>query len=253
MKTVFEADGSRLVVGECLQTLLELKAAGEVFDCLLTDPPYASGALHIGGKFRPTAEKYQQTGTVGIHPDFSGDARDQLSWLTWCAIWLNACRGVLRVGSPVMVFCDWRQIGAAIQCLQAGGFIYRGIVVWRKPTARPMGGRFRSQCEYVVWGSNGSMPLRDVYLPGIFEHSVPVGSRRVHASQKPVGLLRDLLAIVPAGGRVLDPFAGSGSTLIAARELGLSAVGIEENETIGETAAARLAEDSFLGGFAGKM
>lgn len=243
MRTVFDSDGLQLIQGECLGVLESLRRAGEQFDALLTDPPYASGALHIGGKSRPTAEKYQHTGTIGIHPDFSGDARDQLSWSHWCALWLNACRAILKPGAAVMMFCDWRQLSAAVNCLQAGGFVFRGIVVWKKKTARPTAGRFRAQSEFIVWGSNGSMPLREgVYLDGVFEHSSPTGSKRVHASQKPVGLLRDLLAIVPAGGRVLDPFAGSASTLLAARELQLQAVGIEESETISGTAIERLSQ-----------
>lgn len=233
---------TELIRGECLATLAAMAEAGEQFDALLTDPPYASGGLHIGTKSQPTNAKYQQRTTERRHADFSGDARDQFSWMTWCAIWLNLCRSMLKPGAPVMMFCDWRQLGAAINSLQNGGIIFRGVVVWEKACARPIGGRFRASCEYVVWGSNGPMPLRELYLPGIFKHSVPSGPKRIHASQKPVPLLRDLLQIVPAGGRVLDPFAGSGSTLAACRELGLGCVGIEESEEIAAGARARLGE-----------
>lgn len=239
-QTLFDSAGIQLIHGESLQTLQAMASRGEQFDALLTDPPYASGALHIGGKSQPTNAKYQQNGTERRHQDFSGDARDQISWMTWCAIWLNACRSILTAGAPVMMFCDWRQIGAAVTSLQNGGFVYRGIVPWEKSSARPIGGRFRAQCEYVVWGSNGPMPLRDVYLPGIFRHSVPTGAARQHASQKPIPLLCNLLQIVPDGGRVLDPFAGSGSTLMAARSRGLAAVGIEESEPIATAAAERM-------------
>lgn len=241
MSIIFDDGGLQLIHGESLRTLAAIGDRGETFDALLTDPPYASGALHIGGKSQSTAVKYQQTGVQRAHADFSGDSRDQLSWFTWCSIWLNLCRAVLKPGSPVMLFCDWRQIGAAVSCLQAGGFVYRGVVPWKKKTARPMAGRFRAQCEFVVWGSHGPMPLRDgVYLPGIFEHASPMGSQRVHASQKPVPLLVDLLGIVPDGGRVLDPFAGSGSTLIACRQRGLSCLGIEESAEIAGLCVDRL-------------
>ena len=238
--TLHDADGIQLIQGECLQTLQGMAARGETFDALLTDPPYASGGLHLGTKSQPTNVKYQQNSTERRHADFSGDARDQFSWMTWCAIWLNACRSMLKPGSPVMMFCDWRQIGAAVNSLQNGGFVYRGVVVWEKSCARPMGGRFRAQCEYIVWGSVGSMPLRNLYLPGIFKHAIPTGAKRKHASQKPVPLLSDLLQIVPDGGRVLDPFAGSASTLIAARSRGLQAVGIEESAEIAANAVDNL-------------
>ena len=53
--------------------------------------------------------------------------------------------------------------------------------------------------------------------------------------------MRDLLKLVPQGGAVLDPFMGSGSTLVAAQELGLSGVGIEKNEHYYNVAQHRLA------------
>lgn len=62
----------------------------------------------------------------------------------------------------------------------------------------------------------------------------------MHQTQKPLQLMKDLLAIVPPGSRVLDPFAGSGSTLAAAAELGLDGVGIESSLPIAQAAAKRL-------------
>jgi len=231
LTTIYDAD-QRLIQGETIDTLRGLIDAGEVFDAVLTDPPYSSGGLHIGAKSADTNKKYQRTQTKTRRTDFGGDSRDQLSFVTWCACWLNQCRQVLQPGAPVMMFCDWRQLAAATQALQCGGFTFRGVAVWNKKNGRPVGGRFRQQTEFVVWGSNGKMPLRDLYLPGVFEHTVPAMKKRRHMTQKPVPLLRDLLGIVPAGGRVLDPFAGSGSTLQACREMKLAGTAIEENEAI---------------------
>jgi site-specific DNA-methyltransferase (adenine-specific) len=70
------------------------------------------------------------------------------------------------------------------------------------------------------------------------------GSRpqhNVHPTVKPIALMEHLLKlVVPPGGRVLDPFAGSGSTLIAAAALGLDAVGIEREPRYVEIATSRL-------------
>jgi hypothetical protein len=58
---------------------------------------------------------------------------------------------------------------------------------------------------------------------------LPDGQRNQHPTVKPLALMRWLLTLVtPPGGRVLDPFAGSGTTLLAAREMGLSVIGIEQ-------------------------
>lgn len=74
----------------------------------------------------------------------------------------------------------------------------------------------------------------------------------VHPTQKPLGIIDPLLRYsLPPGGTVLDPFAGSGSTLVAAREAGYSAIGIEADEAYCEKAANRLAQGALnLGGTA---
>lgn len=247
MTVICAVDGQRLLQGETVTTLQALQGGGELFDAVLTDPPYASGGLHVGARQQTTSAKYQQTDTRRKYVDFGGDARDQLSWQTWATVWLNLCRLILRPGSPVMMFCDWRQLGAATQAIQSGGFTFRGVVPWDKRNGRPQANRFRQQCEFIVWGSAGPMERPSTggkYLPGLFSHTSPPTAKRRHLAQKPVALLRDLLQIVPAGGRVLDPFAGSASTLQACRELGLRGVAIEESAAIAADAAAWLRESS---------
>jgi hypothetical protein len=63
----------------------------------------------------------------------------------------------------------------------------------------------------------------------------------VHPTVKPVALMKYLLRLVlPPGGIALDPFAGSGTTLVAAAELGMTAIGIERDPAYVEIAAARV-------------
>jgi site-specific DNA-methyltransferase (adenine-specific) len=69
----------------------------------------------------------------------------------------------------------------------------------------------------------------------------------VHRTQKPLGILRPLIEYsCPTAGLVLDPFAGSGSTLLAARELGRRAIGIESELAHCEAAVARLSQGVLL-------
>lgn len=63
-----------------------------------------------------------------------------------------------------------------------------------------------------------------------------------HPAQKPVGLVRRILAVAQVDGIVLDPFVGSGTTAVAAKALGLRAIGIEAEERYCEIAARRLAQ-----------
>ena len=74
------------------------------------------------------------------------------------------------------------------------------------------------------------------------EHGGDKKEARVHPTQKPLALMRWCLSLVPDAETVLDPFVGSGTTLVAARLEGRKAIGIEINEKYCEAAANRLAQ-----------
>ena len=115
--------------------------------------------------------------------------------------------------------------------------------VWDKTEAcRPQKGRFAAQAEFLVWGVKGRMPgERGVgTLPGVFRHRVEPPGVKLHMTGKPIALMEQVLKIVEPGGCVLDPFAGSGSTLLAARNIGLGYVGIEASAEYHRVALARL-------------
>ena len=89
--------------------------------------------------------------------------------------------------------------------LQWAGWIWRGTAVWDKGNSRPQKGRFRQQAEYIVWGSNGDMPIsRPVpCLPGVFKYGNP--QNRIHLTEKPLQLMRDIVKITEPGGHILTP------------------------------------------------
>ena len=122
------------------------------------------------------------------------------------------------------------QLPAMTLALQWAGWTWRGVAVWDKVASRPQKGRFRQQSEYIVWGSNGKMPLeRNVgCLPGVFRYPNP--QNRIHVTEKPLQLMRDVVQICEPGGRILDPFAGAGTTVLAAVQEGYEAVGIEMSD-----------------------
>jgi site-specific DNA-methyltransferase (adenine-specific) len=129
--------------------------------------------------------------------------------------------------------------------MQAGGWTWRGIVVWDKLLGRPMKGRPRNHVEYVLWGSDGGMDGEDnpVYLPSVFRAAPPKSSERDHLTQKPLLLLSELVQFFAPGTTVLDPFMGSGTALLAAKNTGRKAIGIEIEERYCEIAARRLGQE----------
>jgi len=217
--------------GDALDVLRGLPACS--VDAVVTDPPYSSGGAMRGDRMNATSLKYVQTGTQIVRPEFTGDNRDQRGFAFWCALWLGECLRIAKPGAPICLFTDWRQLPTTTDALQAGGWIWRGIVPWNKTEGtRPTMGRFRAQCEYVVFGSNGAMPVTGEVaesvgvLPGFFECSVKQDDKH-HITGKPVEVMREIVRICSPGGTVLDPFAGSGTTLVAALMEGRHAIGCE--------------------------
>ncbi|MDR3100773.1 MAG: site-specific DNA-methyltransferase [Paraburkholderia sp.] len=210
-------------------------------DAVLTDPPYSSGGQYASDRKADTRTKYVSTGSSAMAlPDFLGDNRDQRAFYFWSTLWSGAALRASKPGAVCCVFSDWRQLPVSTDYLQAGGWTWRGIVPWVKTSARPQMGRFTAQCEYVVWGSNGQLPTdRGVgVLPGFYEYQSP--QPRVHITQKPLGLMADLLEVAPADSLILDPFMGSGTTGVAAVQKGHRFIGIEWSPVIFDVACRRL-------------
>lgn len=224
--------------GDALAVLQSLPDSS--VDALVTDPPYSSGGMMRSDRTSATGAKYVSSNSIRQLQDFSGDNRDQRAYAYWTALWLSESVRLVKPSGLALVFSDWRQLPTTIDSIQAGGFIWRGIVPWYKPVARPMAGRFATQCEYVVWGSRGPMPIdfSNECLPGFYQASSP--RERVHQTQKPLEIMRAIMQIVPRGGVVLDPFLGSGTTGIAAVLEGRHFIGIEKVPHFAELAAERI-------------
>ena len=220
--------------GDCLQLLHEFDGIGAV----VTDPPYSSGGAFRGDRSVSVVEKYVQSGTMTYRPDFAGDNRDQRSFLVWCGMWMNAARIASIPGAPIVAFSDWRQLPTMTDAIQAGGWVWRNLGTWWKPGCRMQKGRFSSSAEYVVYGSNG--PAVEGMASPQNVCSYPVVADKVHVAEKPLGVMRWVMGVVPVGSLVLDPFMGSGVTLMAAKLEGCRAIGIECNEEYCERAANRI-------------
>ena len=193
---------------------------------------------------RRTSEKYRRSEYLKGQ-DFSGDSRDQRSFMLWCGWWMSEALQASRSGAALLSFIDWRNLPCLIDAVQAAGWVYRGISVWDKKTGRPDQGWFRSQCEYIVSATNGPVTrgpdAAGRCSPGVFRHAV--GSKKQHITEKPVELLREVLSTRADWRFVVDPFMGSGTTLRAAKDLGKRAVGIEISEAYCEIAAARCEQE----------
>lgn len=232
-------DGGNIVLylGESLEILPTLPPVGAV----ITDPPYASGGMYRSDRMAPVAKKYVSSGTARHYGAFSGDGKDQRSWMSWCTAWLSSCP--LEAGGYVMSFIDWRQLPALTDAIQWAGLNWRGIAAWDKGLGAraPHKGYLKHQAEYIVWGTAGGCPVatHGGPFPGVFRHTVRQADKH-HMTGKPTPLMRELVAIPPPGTLVLDPFMGSGTTGVACALEGRRFIGIESDPAHFAVAESRI-------------
>lgn len=232
----FEAEGVTLYHADAFELLHDLSGVGAV----ITDPPYSSGGAFRGDRAQSTVTKYVNSDTAAYRPEFAGDTRDQHAFLAWCALWLNAARLASVPGAVLASFIDWRQVPVLTDAVQAGGWLWRGLGTWYKPGIRMQRGRFSSSAEYIVYATNGATIDHDGAPQNVF--TCPPEPDKEHIAQKPERVLSWVLELVPPGSLVLDPFMGSGTTLIAARARGHVGIGIDCDERSCEVAARRLSQ-----------
>lgn len=203
----------------------------EKADIIVTDPPYN---VKISGHVR-SGEKYREFAMAS--GEMSQSEFSQFLRSIFCLLAEHS-----RAGSLHYAFMDGRHIG---EILAAGMSVYttlKNVCVWNKLSGG-MGSLYRSQHELVFVFKNGDAPhTNNIELgvhgryrtnvwdyPGIFiKNKVNKANINLHPTVKPVGLLADiLLDASPRKGIVLDPFGGSGSTLLAAERTGRQARIIE--------------------------
>lgn len=215
MKPYFQTDLVTLYHGDCLEIQDWIQA-----DVLVTDPPfgidYKSGGM--SNAYVPKSDK--------INNDQDVNVRD-LALQLWG-------------DRPALVFGSWKIPRPANT---------RHRLIWHKRANIPgmrSNAWFSADEEIYVLGTGfvgkpeQNVLVTDDRRDGAHGEVAKLG----HPTPKPVGLLERLIAKCP-DGVIADPFAGVGSTLIAARNLGRKAIGIELEEKYCETIAKRLSQDAF--------
>lgn len=189
-------------------------------DVLVTDPPYGMAYVSNSSKDGPSA---------AIGGDATTEARDAVLhlWQSWDP------NGDLR---PALMFGTWRvERPAGV----------RQLIVWDKGESPGMGdlampwGPAHEEIYVIGVGFTGKRRPNVYRVPTLAPSSV---NRPNHPTPKPVPLMEQLVAYCPPGV-IADPFAGSGTTLVATKNLGRRAVGVELEERYCEVIAKRLAQD----------
>jgi site-specific DNA-methyltransferase (adenine-specific) len=215
----YQDDWVTIYHADCLELLPSLDA-----DVLVTDPPYG---VNLGNHYRAARNGSTYRGLQKAAYASYEDTVENFEQVVVPAIWI-----ALDHTQRGMVFCA-------------------GHMMWKLPTPDAVGGVFLPAATgRTVWGFNS---FAHALLYGKTPHagSRPTGIQSTaradglgHPTEKPLVWMRWAISLVSRlGETVVDPFAGGGTTLRAAKDLGRKAIGIEIEERYCEIAARRCAQD----------
>jgi site-specific DNA-methyltransferase (adenine-specific) len=222
MKPYYEQNGIQIFHGDCREILPSLPTA----DTLITDPPY-SDDTHDGARTGDRA-------STRILVDFASVTAGTIAEI------LGSC----RVRRWAVLTVDWQHV-LPLKCNTPSGWKFVRHGVWVKPNGIP---QFTGDRPAQGWEAiailhadvRGRMRWNGGGLPAVWTYCKVSG---FHPTGKPESLLIDFVEkFSDHGETVLDPFMGSGTTLIAAKRLSRNAIGIEREERYCEIAAKRLAQ-----------
>ena len=227
MTPYYSHGGITIYHGDC-RDVADVLAPGSV-DLTLTDPPY--GMAFVSGWTTERATVRSDGVRQGVRVVRSG---------------LNALRGCFHPDMHLLVFCHWESWPDFYDALSHIGQI-RNALIWYK-SGGGMGDlrhEYAKDYEVVLFAALGrGRELAGKRAGAVLRFNRVPSAARSFPFEKPVDLLQDLIARhSPPGGLVLDPFMGSGSTLVAAKSLGIRAIGVELEEGRCEIAAKRLEQE----------
>ncbi|HEX3399410.1 MAG TPA: DNA methyltransferase [Acetobacteraceae bacterium] len=204
----------RLVCGDATSEVdVSLCRGAQRIDMVLTDPPYCSGGFQEAGK---------ASGSVGTRGD-EMVANDTLSTRGYMAL-MRASLPAFQAG-VVYVFTDWRMWINLFDVVESSGYGVRNMIVWDKGTPG-MGAGWRMQHELIMCGVRVKSPFNPKKAQGNVIQAKRTGNK-LHAVEKPASLLCEILEVTDLAKTVADPFAGSGTTIIAAEMTGRACHAIE--------------------------
>jgi modification methylase len=249
----YELPLDQILRGDCVEMMRMLPGAS--VDCVFADPPYN---LQLRGELRRPDDSVVD----GVDEDWDRFA-DFATYDKFTREWLTECRRLLRKDGTIWVIGAYHNIFRIGAIMQDLGFWILNDVVWRKSNPMPnfRGRRFTNAHETMIWAARGKESRYrfnyqamkslndDVQMRSDWLLPLCTGKERLqnehglklHPTQKPEALLhRVLMASTIESDVVLDPFAGTGTTLTVAKRLRRHFIGVERHPAYIEGALIRL-------------
>ena len=210
----YDHDGITIFLGDCRDILPGLPKV----DLVLTDPPYDVHAGKGGGCFGNRDHLVNTGGFTDGGVDF----------------------GFLEGAQNWFCFCSRLQLPALLSVAQAAP--RWNLLTWCKPNPVPTcNNKYLPDVEFIVHGFTSGRLFGDMSVKSCFS-LYPCGNKETpHPNEKPLALVGKLVTLgTQPRDTILDPFMGSGTTLVAAKQLGRKAIGIEIEERYCQIAVERL-------------
>ena len=255
MKPYYERDGITIYHGDCREVLPEIDGVTLTF----TSPPYNTLGSRIPS--RPTGMWGRRGGGLGFaeavrddgYPDDMDESEYQAEQL--------AIMGLVSISTAPggCLFynhkCRWRDgvLLHPVRWANPNGWTFRQEMIWNRGGSMTLNARmFAPSEERILWfekpGQRKWNQPEGSAMLSVWSVSPESGDQKPHPVSFPIALpMRAIAAVTDRGDVVLDPFAGSGTTLAAAAVLGRRAIGIEIEERYCEIAAKRLSQRVMFG------
>lgn len=218
----------KVILGDCLEEMLKL--ADNSVDCIITDPPFFMPASHYASRIN-WQRNYGDLTPLKV---FWNEVTKQL-------------RRILKDDGHLFVFSNCDSYTVFYEPTY-NHFDKIKSIVWDKGKVG-LGRIFRNQHELIIWARNDGCRYNNDHKlrADVLTYPVTPPARRSHPVEKPTKLLTELIAPTTfVGDIVFDPFAGSGTTLLAAKQLNRAYLGIEISPDYIEVIRQKLAQESLL-------
>jgi len=240
-----------ILQGDCMERLKEVE--DNSIDAIFADPPYflSNGGISVQSGKQVCVDKgeWDKGGTPEYIYEFNRR-------------WLELCRPKLKDNGTIWISGTHHNIHVVMRCLQELGYKVLNTITWQKTDPPPNLSckYFNFSTELIIWARksqkvthkfnyetmkqlNGGTQMTDVWrIPSVGKWEKTCGK---HPTQKPLRLLyRIILACTHEGDTILDPFAGSCTTGIAANLLNRKFIGIDQSEEYLQLGIKRKAEIS---------
>ena len=217
-----------LYLADCMDILPML---GKV-DAVITDPPFESDA-HTAMRRTQKSIKSGKNDVIDFAPI------DELTRLFIAKYASTNCAGW------ALFFCQVEAASIYRDTLNSAGSKYKRTMVWVKPDSAPQfngqGPAQGYECISLAWCGNGASKWNGGGKRGVFEFCVNSGRYGGHPTEKPVPLMKELVRLFSGiRSSILDPFMGSGTTGVAAIQLGRKFIGIEREPKYFDIACKRI-------------